>query len=628
MKPFSGLRNKFLIATASGLTVLSLALLALVAALYQHQLSQERALASREINQLLQAALENAMLKRDLPGLREVIDRLGRQEGVVSAMILSLDGEVRFSSNASLVGRRMPPHMHEVCWGCLARSSVTPMPTLFMRDFQGREVMRSINAVRNKPECAGCHGLPEMHPVNGILVVDYDAVPIRYKAFVSSITLGALGGLLLAITLLGSAWFIHRHVLQPVYRLAEASRALSHGRLDHRVDVKGNDELAELARVFNRMADNLQELLRRIYEQEAFLQAVVDAIPDGIRVIDSEDYRIVLDNRAYRDLVGIPEGQSALGQLCHVSSHGRSAPCSPTLATCPVHEIGQHGKPLKTLMEFNRMDGGQSRVEVYAAPMHAKLSGRERQYVVESIRDLHKIVTFSQEQRLAEMARLATGVAHEIHNPLGSIRIALQSILRTTQAEPGRYGEFREYLEMVDREIDRCIDITERLLRLGMRPSTKPELVDVNRVVRETLSLELWELEAQGVTVGSQWLEPSPQVLASDSELRLVVLNLIQNALHAMPHGGRLQICTGMEAGWVRITVADTGVGIDERDAPLIFEPFYSHRADGQPGTGLGLPICKAIVESYGGRIEYASVVGVGTSFHVLLPAAEANIAS
>lgn len=620
VRSVGSLRRKFLIVTAVGLTTLSLALLGLVLALYQQQLAQERSQASREINRLLQATLENAMLKRDLAGLRQVIERLGRQEGVYNAWILAPDGEIRFASDARLLGQRMPLRELGLCLDCPLASDRTELPTLFTRDHQGREVMRSLNTVYNKPACAGCHGPPSRRPVNGVLVVDYDAVPIRHKAVVSAATLGSLGALLLAVTLAGGVWFIRRHVLQPVTRLAAASQALSAGDLEARVGMTGNDELAQLGAVFDRMAANLQDLVRRTREHERFLQALVDAIPDGIRVIDAETYEIVLDNMAYRAQLGQSEELSAKGQRCHASSHGRDNPCPPSLATCPVYEIGCSRQPVKTFMEFNRADGRKTRVEVYAAPMQTRLEGRERRLIVESSRDLHKVVTFSQEQRLAEMARLATGVAHEIHNPLSSIRIALQATLRAFREEPERYAVFREYLELVDGEIDRCIEVTERLLKLGMRPTDTPELVDVNRALAETLALEQWELAERRVSLSTQWLEPGPRVLAHDSELRLVALNLIQNALHAMPQGGHLHVSTALDGERVRIAVADTGVGIDPHDAPHVFEPFYSHRADGVAGTGLGLPICKAIVERYGGQIEFATQAGTGTCFYVFLP--------
>ena len=613
----TSLRQKFIAGAAAGLTALSLAMLVLVASLYQHQLSQERSQASRELNRLLQAALENAMLKRDLPGLREVVQRLGEQEGVHNAMILTPQGEVRFASDPFLLGQRfpLPPQ---------TAAATDTLATLFTRDFRGRDVMRSINPVRNKPACTGCHGTPETHPINGILVVDYDAAPIRHKAVISAATLGGMGLLLLLLTLLGSTWFFRRHILSPVSQLASASRALSAGRLDTRVRLPGHDELSHLGDTFNTMAANLQEQVRRTREQELFLQSLVDAIPDGVRVIDTQTFEIVLDNIAYREQLGLPAGVEARGQTCHASSHGRDTPCPAALAVCPIHEIGEDPQPVKTLMEFCRQDGRKTKVEVFAAPMLALKDDQMRQYIVESSRDLHRLTTFSQEQRLAEMARLATGVAHEIHNPLTSIRIALHATERAFEAEPEKFSIFREYLQLVDQEIDRCIDVTERLLKLGMRPPTSPQLVDMNRAVRETLSLEHWEIKELGVTLVTDWHEPAPHVLASDTEVRMIALNLIQNALHAMPKGGRLEIRTEREAsGWVQLTVADTGVGISPQDAVRVFEPFFSHRADGVNGTGLGLPICKTVLENYGGRIEFSSQPNQGSTFRVRFPPPE-----
>ena len=609
----TSLRQKFIAGAAAGLTALSVAMLVLVASLYQHQLSQERSQASWEINRLLQAALENAMLKRDLPGLREVIKRLGAQEGVRSAMILAPDGEVRFASDSFLLGQHFP-----------LPAEADSQSTLFTRDFRGRDVMRSINPVRNKPECAGCHDTPEAHPVNGVLVVDYDAAPIRHKAVISAATLGGMGLLLLVLTLLGSTWFFRRHILSPVSQLASASRALSDGRLDTRVNLQGQDELAHLGATFNNMAANLQELIRKTREQEHFLQSLVDAIPDGVRVIDTQNFEIVLDNKAYRDQLGLPEGSEARGQACYASSHGRDSPCPPGLAVCPILEIAQDYKPVKALMEFHRKDGHKTKVEVFSAPMHALKDNQDRQYIVESSRDLHRLTTFSQEQRLAEMARLATGVAHEIHNPLTSIRIALHATQRATASEPEKYSIFRQYLELVDQEIDRCIDVTERLLKLGMRPPKSPQLVDMNRAVRETLSLEHWEIEERQVELVIDWQEPPPQVLASDTEIRMIALNLIQNALHAMPRGGRLEIRTERdENGWVHLTITDNGVGISAQNAARVFEPFFSHRADGVNGTGLGLPICKTVVENYGGRIDFTSQPNLGSTFRVHFPPPE-----
>lgn len=624
----TSLRHKFLLGAAAGLATLSLALLGLAAALYQHQLTQERGQASAEVNRLLQSALENTMLKRDLPGLREIIRQLGNQSGVRGAMIVAPGGEIRFASQPALLGQRFPLLQYGLCLDCPMQLPAPALTAQFTLDAQGREVMRSLNPVANKPACAGCHGTPAAHPFNGLLVVDYDAAPIRRQAALSAISLAGMGGVLLVVTLMGGVWFIHRYVLRPVAKLASASRALASGHLDSRTLINGQDELAELGHTFDQMAEALQRQMRRAKEQEAFLQALVDAIPDGIRVIDSENFRIVLDNQAYRDQIGLAPGIDHRGIACHLSSFGQTTPCPPSLVCCPLHEIRNSGQPCKILMNFARADGkGHNQVEVFAAPMQAEVEGVAKRFVVQSSRDLAKALKFSQEQKLAEMARLATGVAHEIHNPLASIRIALHATLRATEQDAERLAVIREYLLMVDGEIDRCIDVTERLLKLGMTPSATPQLVAVNPAVQETLSLLSWEAQETRVSIATQLEIPSSRILATDSELRAVVLNLAQNALHAMPQGGELKVSTRHIDDRIEITFEDSGVGISAEDAQHVFDPFFSHRADGENGTGLGLSICRAIVEAYGGKIDFTSQPGQGSRFVVRFPEASTQIA-
>jgi signal transduction histidine kinase len=622
----TSLRHKFLLGTAAGLLTLSLALIGLAAALYQHQLTQERSQASREVNRLLQAALENAMLKRDLSGLREIVTQMGQQKGVRGAMIVAPNGEIRFASDPAQLGQNFPLRSYGLCLDCPPEALPDALTAQFTLDAQGREVMRSFNPVANKPVCTSCHGTAEANPINGVLVVDYDAVPIRRQAILSAVSLAGMGGVLLLATLLGGAWFIRRYVLLPVARLSDASRALSEGHMESRSKLSGDDELADLGHTFDKMAENLQNLIRRTQEQEAFLQALVDAIPDGIRVIDSENFNIVLDNQAYRDQIGLAPGNSHAGTPCHVSSFGQAAPCPPSMVFCPIHEIGKNGKPCKSLMKFAQASGGERQVEVFAAPLRAQVEGVEKRFVVESSRDLAKLLRFSQEQKLAEMARLATGVAHEIHNPLASIRLALHAMLRATEQDPQQSPVLREYLQMVDGEIDRCIDVTERLLKLGMTPQATPQLVAVNPALEETLSLLTWEAGEDKVAITTQLELPTPRIMATDSELRAVVLNLAQNALHAMPNGGSLNVITRHDGAMVEIVFEDTGVGISAEDAPHVFDPFFSHRADGQSGTGLGLSICRSIIEGYGGLIEFTSQPGRGSRFVVRLPEASTRV--
>jgi signal transduction histidine kinase len=211
---------------------------------------------------------------------------------------------------------------------------------------------------------------------------------------------------------------------------------------------------------------------------------------------------------------------------------------------------------------------------------------------------------------LSELGRLAAGVAHEIHNPLASVRMALHAALQALASDPPRLELAGEYLVLVDQEVDKCNQVTERLLKLSVPPPSQPELVSLEQVVDDNLRLLHWEAD----------------ILASDSELRMAILNLCQNALHAMPKGGRLSVSLGRESGQIRIRVEDTGIGIPPSNLQRIFEPFFSRRADGVRGTGLGLAITKDIVSRHGGGIAIHSVLGQGTCVSLLFPDADANV--
>ena len=610
----ASLRRKYIVGMSLGLLSTALMFLLLFATLYQESLRQERSRASGEVSRLLQTSLENAMLKQDLAGLQDIVSGLGRQDGVAAVMILNPDGEVRFASDTATIGDRHSVVSDPGCNSCHRdRSTAMPAATFFTDD-DGRDLLRGVTPVRNRQACTGCHGSVEDNPVNGVLVVDYDAVAIRSEVRDRVLAMMSAGVVLLLITLLGGWWFMSFFVLRPVRSLSRASEAMASGRLDTRVAPGGRDELAGLGHRFDVMASNLQQTMGRLEEHQAFLQGLLDAIPDGVRVI-GPDFVTVASNRAFRNQMGL-EPDSDPKEPCYRVSHDRDEPCVPTLFTCPVHELRQHSEPIKCLHCHQRRDGGKFQVEVYAAPMTLSWHGRPTQMVVESIRDLERQVQYSQEQKLADLGQLAAGVAHEIRNPLSSIHLALQSLL----ANGDDRQHVERYLKLVDTEIDKCIQVNERLLALSAGPSSAPQLVALNTAVEETLSLLNFESENRGVELQLELDPCGPRVIATDGELRQIVLNLVQNAFHALPEGGRVRVSTGCDGSQVMLRVEDNGRGIAAQDRPRIFQPFFSRRPDGVTGTGLGLAITRSLVSRHHGTIEVSSEHGAGTTFAVRLP--------
>jgi signal transduction histidine kinase len=278
---------------------------------------------------------------------------------------------------------------------------------------------------------------------------------------------------------------------------------------------------------------------------------------------------------------------------------------------------------VKTLHRHRRIGGGTLQVEIHGAPMRIQLDGEPRTLLVESIRDLEEQIRYSHEQRLSELGELAAGLAHEIHNPLASVRMALDMLLRGPDGVSTLAPATEEYLAVVDGEIDKCLEVTRRLLRLSAFPSGQPQLIEVNPTVTDILALVHWEAESRGVGIEQSLAEPSPRVLCSDSDLRMVLLNLVQNAFHAMPQGGHLEVFTRRRDRRAEVEVKDDGVGISPAHLAHIFDPFFSRRADQVRGTGLGLPISRAIVQRFGGQIRVDSHPGEGATFTVTLPDAD-----
>lgn len=577
---------------------------------YERELRAERAQVAQQVALLLHAALENAMLKRDVPGLAVIVDNLGRQPGVERVFILEPGGEVRFASDPTLLGQVMQ----------IARG-VPPgeVTAAFSVDDAGTEILRSANVVANREPCQICHGPIEQYPVNGVLVIDYAADEVRAKARAGALAITLAGGLVLVLTL-GLLWLLFdRRVLDPVARLASTVAAWESGRLDARVEWQTDDEVGRLAQRYNRMAEQIEALIKDIEGQRHFLKQVLDGLPDGVRLVRQADYATVLANEAFGRQAGIAP-QDAMGKPCYWSSHRREQPCIGSMVICPLKELAESDEPVLVRHSHVRADGREYAVEVSAVAVTLAFHDRSERYVLESIRDLMQVVRISQEQRLSELGLLAAGIAHEIHNPLASIRLGVQGLLHDLESGQVDVDEIREYMRVIDHEIDVCVGVTKRLLLLARKPSEQLRKVDCVLALRDTFSLLAYDAQLQGIRQECEGCDQTVEIIADDSDLRMALLNLVQNAHHAIVGEGTVTGRVMIVAGEVILEIADTGVGIPEALRDRIFEPFFSRRAGGGAGTGLGLTIVTSVVERFGGRIEVDSAPDQGSRFRLIFP--------
>ena len=622
-----------------GLAVALLASVALVAALGlavgRGALRQQHEEAARSMARLFEASLQNAMLKRDLDGMADILKELGQAPGVAQARLLAPNGEARFDSHdgGPLGGQRLtaggqvlrqsgmagnaPVSARQLCEGATCRERLR-----WSADAAGSR-LQIAHPILNQARCGQCHGPAAQYPVNGLLLIDFQPQPLgplgamaRGPALlVAAVALGALAlfALIMLVTL-------RRQVTAPLAALALAADRLAAGDFAARVHSRAGDELGRVAQAFDRMADRLSDTVLTLRREQQFLQQLIDGMPDPVVVI-GPDFRVRLANQAYAALLGI-DLPAAVGQPCHQISCSLAEPCPSTLVTCPVAEIRRRAGPVRSMLSLKRRDGGTVDVDIDAAPL-AQDGGDT--LVIEVIRPLERSLRLSQQQRLSTIGLLANGVAHEIHNPLASIRLALQASLRGLRSGQMEREELIGYLELVDHEIDRCVLTTQRMMQMSQTPTETPHPVSPAAAIDDVLALLREESRARAVTVSVTGAPPALRVLGDEAELRQVLVNLIHNALHAMDEGGRIDIegASTADGQWFTLSVRDTGRGIAAQDQPLIFLPFFSRRADGQRGTGLGLAISKAIMERLGGRIEVFSAPGRGSCFTLTLRLAE-----
>ncbi len=223
-----------------------------------------------------------------------------------------------------------------------------------------------------------------------------------------------------------------------------------------------------------------------------------------------------------------------------------------------------------------------------------------------------------QAEKMAAMGVMASGVAHEINNPLQIILARVQLMLRKIQD-----NDLKANIKLVERETLRISDIVTSMLRYTKQQrQSNMQLIQIENVIKDVLILMQQKFSLQNIEVASI-LEPGlPQLKLNAGEIEQVFLNLFENAAHAMKTGGTLTIRSYVKQWEVFVEIEDTGHGISKEHLSQIFVPFFTTKSPNE-GTGLGLFLCYGIIERHGGRIQVESTVGKGTKFVLRFPSPE-----
>jgi two-component system sensor histidine kinase HydH len=271
-------------------------------------------------------------------------------------------------------------------------------------------------------------------------------------------------------------------------------------------------------------------------------------------------------------------------------------------------------------IEVQHLNAGKIPLSLSASRLKDEM-GREMGSVLllrdlREIRDLQEKVRRS--ERLASLGRLAAGIAHEIRNPLSSIRGFAQYFMNRLKGHEEEQG----YASIMVKEVDRLNRVVTDLLDFSRPKEPHRELQPLQNILSHSVKLLGPELRKKGVQVEEEYEPDLPPALVDRDQLSQAFLNLLLNSLESIEGGGKIRITLkkGDNQHGIKVAVADTGRGISPEDLGRVFEPFFSTK---RGGTGLGLAIVHQIVESHGGEVEVESTEGTGTTFRITLPTRE-----
>lgn len=420
----------------------------------------------------------------------------------------------------------------------------------------------------------------------------------------------------LVVTAIGG-YALSRRLLQPLEELSKETDAISSGDFTRRVPVIGTDEIAALGNKFNTMANRLQESsqainahrdrleeevrarTRELEQERASLEAVIEHTADGILAIDREGVIRLLNPAAIRLL-----GRSASPLGLQIDQFWPQWPeiaadAAPGPLRCDVELLEQVISLAIT----------PTRVGFIVV---ARDVSRERE-IQDERRELDR--QMFQMEKLTTLGELAMGLAHEIGNPLAGMKAVAQAMQYEEDIPPGLI----EALKRMEAEVDRLSGFLRSFHGFAAPQAIQPEACNLATILDDVLFWTRKDAKSRDIVFELAGIDSMTPLSADPHQLKQVFLNLLMNAVHAMPDGGTVTVDAEKEAKFARIRICDTGVGMSPEVLQRIFEPFYTTRRE---GTGLGLAIVRKIVEQHGGSIEASSTPGHGTCFTMTWPLA------
>ena len=515
----------------------------------------------------------------------------------------------------------------------------TGEPFSFYKKIKNRKATTFIIPIRNKLECHGCHEKSE--PLRGALLLSLNRTEMERHIGQQEQWFFILFGLIAAGTIFTTVIAVKRFFLNPLTAIRKGAEAIGKGDFTYQIPAGSRDEIGNLSENFNRMAQTLRNSFKEISRSKKEWEETFDRINDPIVVIDS-NCNILKANVAFREtFFRLPKWEEI----------GRK--CSELFGTCLLsdcpHKISMQDRKPVTGEIHNPKTGKIFEISIfpYYSPEEAfKGSVAIMMDVTEKKENEMRLMM---SERLVALGEMASGIAHEINNPLGTIAACTEALLGRMEKEKIGSILFENYLRIIQDEINRCKNITNSMLSFVKKRDGGKQDVGINEVVDKTLEMVNFEGRLKDVVILRNYQEEIPVIHNNEGDLRQAFLSIIANAVDAMEGKGTLTIETGTipspptleksvrleteggsphgvenpdpqgKGGCVFIKISDTGPGIPPHLINRIFDPFFTTKSK-KGGTGLGLSIAHKIIEENNGKIDVISEEGRGTTFTITLP--------
>ena len=410
------------------------------------------------------------------------------------------------------------------------------------------------------------------------------------------------------------AAIVSRATLAPLQDISAQLDRISAGQYDApSPEVTGfggsSDELGLVSRKITQVGQQLRGVHEIFSTMRENMNSVMAGLEDGL-LLFTRDARAVMISPAAEKFLGEPAGQ-LLGRR--------------------VTEIFPPGHPLYEVLHIESDElsdvAAETELETSEGPRRVSVSVQaiqedgERMGALVTLRDLDSLESINTQlqvsERLTALGRITAGVAHEVKNPLNSMRLWLENLKESLPAESD--GVSRQAVQVLDKEIDRLDAVVKRFLDFTRPMDIRLEPTQLAELLREVLEFALPQLQKSNIQLAQLLPIDVPEVYVDRALLKQAVLNLVLNAAEAMPSGGQLRLVLSRRGEMAEITVGDTGKGIAPENRQKIFQLFFTTRPG---GSGIGLASTFRIVQLLNGSIDFTSEVGRGTTFRIELPLA------